>query len=124
MLNLNTIKKAISENTEIGKTPGISRKLPKLSNTFTSSKLPAHDRLYYGSKKSKKYGKIPNLLRELVGKLPNEAHQASSQKKRRLYHHEEKEKYDNILVRKKLPRAELIGKASAKQSTFMGLEAS
>lgn len=44
-------------------------KLPKIRNIFSDRMINPHERLYYGSKVAKKYGRIPNLINEIKLKL-------------------------------------------------------
>lgn len=109
MTSLSAIKEQLSQNPEIGKTPQNIKKLPKITSKYLTNKITTFDRLYYGNKKAKKYGKIPNLLNNIKKTLPLESIYEHSNSMITPRQHLQKEKYDDLMYKKKLPKAELIG---------------
>ena len=73
-------------------------KLPGMSENYLSNKIAAHDRLYYGNKYSKHYGKIQSLLNKIKLKLPETKRKIGKGKKKSPFSTEE----DNKLFEKKL----------------------
>ena len=89
----------------------VKLKLPKIKNIFENTKVKHHNRLFYGNKNSKNYGRIPHLLNEVKAKLDNlerddkKKHKKSSQIRER----SEVKNEDEVLPEEeKLTRTKLI----------------